>query len=205
MSLLKRFTLSPIASDLRFAIRITNRNRNQIAPAILGLELAAPTLWAPGIFWLFPQEKTSMPTKFLVFWGGVFCFFVRGGTANYIFMARGFFLRCFPAFRQGWMFGSPNRHVSCCAFSQISPGLILGVPATPDHDTSAQAPDPNGSSIAIQMGGVQTPSNQDDSLRACFSKNVAVELGRVPRDFSTIPRSGFDVPLLIVFTTCHSL
>ena len=35
-------------------------------PAILGLEMAAPILWAPGLVF---GSKTSMPIKFLI-WGG---------------------------------------------------------------------------------------------------------------------------------------
>ena len=43
-------------------------------PAILGPEMAAPIL--SGIFWLFLQEQTSMPIKFLVLGGA---FWVWGG------------------------------------------------------------------------------------------------------------------------------
>ena len=37
--------------------------------AVLGPEMAAPILWAPGIFGLL--QETSMPTKFLVLGGRV--------------------------------------------------------------------------------------------------------------------------------------
>ena len=39
-------------------------------PATLGPEMAAPILWAPGIFWFYLQEKASTPIKFLVLGGG---------------------------------------------------------------------------------------------------------------------------------------
>ena len=45
-------------------------------PVILGPEMAAPVLWAPGIF-LVLSAGNPMPIKFLVFFGG-------GGTAKLI-------------------------------------------------------------------------------------------------------------------------
>ena len=48
-------------------------------PAILGLEIAAPILWAPGIFWFFLQENPHAP-KIPPFRGGVLGFFKRGGV-----------------------------------------------------------------------------------------------------------------------------
>ena len=60
---------------------------------VLGPEIAAPTLWTPGIsgsfFW-----KTSMPKKILVLGGGGYLgFFGRGGgvSVNFIFYGRGEF------------------------------------------------------------------------------------------------------------------
>ena len=55
-------------------------------PAILGPEMAAPILWAPGSFALLLQE-TSMPIKFLVL-GGIF-FVEGGGGADCFFMGAG--------------------------------------------------------------------------------------------------------------------
>ena len=61
-------------------------------PVILGPDMAAPILWAPGIFWLFLLEN-PMPIKFLLLGGeGVLGFFRRGGgSANFIFMGVGIF------------------------------------------------------------------------------------------------------------------
>ena len=47
--------------------------------------MAVPILWAPGMFGFFLQGKTSMPIKFLVFFGGggvffVFLFLLGGGS-----------------------------------------------------------------------------------------------------------------------------
>ena len=42
-------------------------------PAILGLEMAAPILWAPGIFWFFLLDNPHAH-KFLVLGGGVLGF-----------------------------------------------------------------------------------------------------------------------------------
>ena len=49
-------------------------------PAILGPEMAAPILWAPGIF-VFSAGNPPMPIKLLVL----------GGGADFIFMAAGDF------------------------------------------------------------------------------------------------------------------
>ena len=64
-------------------------------PAILGPEMAAPILWAPGIFWFFllenPHAHKIPPFR------GVLGFFRRvGGSANFIFMGVGIF----PKFRR---------------------------------------------------------------------------------------------------------
>ena len=54
-------------------------------PATLGPEMAAPILWAPGIFGSFCW-KTPMPIKFLVLWGGGW----RRGKCQFDFLcARG--------------------------------------------------------------------------------------------------------------------
>ena len=47
-------------------------------PAILGPEMAAPILWAPGKKAFFLQEK-AMSIKFLVLGGGYWVFFLGGG------------------------------------------------------------------------------------------------------------------------------
>ena len=61
------------------------------SPAILGLEMAAPILWAPGICWLFLQEQNFHAHKTPRFWG-VFGFLLGGGSANFILMGMGIFL-----------------------------------------------------------------------------------------------------------------
>ena len=53
-------------------------------PTILGLEMAAPILWAPGIFWLFLLEKPRAHKIPRLKGGGV-------GSANFIFMGAGIF------------------------------------------------------------------------------------------------------------------
>ena len=56
--------------------------------AILGPEMGAPILWAPGIFAVFLQENLhvhKIPRFRGAFWVG------GGGSADFIFMARGFF------------------------------------------------------------------------------------------------------------------
>ena len=62
-------------------------------PVILGPEMAAPILWAPGIFWLFLQENPHAHKIPPFRGGGVLGFFRRGGggSANFIFMGVGFF------------------------------------------------------------------------------------------------------------------
>ena len=55
--------------------------------------MAAPILWAPGIFWLFRLENPQ-PIKFLLAGVGFLGFFRRGGDgiANFILMGAGKFL-----------------------------------------------------------------------------------------------------------------
>ena len=62
-------------------------------PVIPGPEMAAPTLWAPGIFWFFLLEN-PMPVKFLLLgrgWG--WFFFLEGGgwKCQFYFYGRGDF------------------------------------------------------------------------------------------------------------------
>ena len=65
-------------------------------PEILGPEMAAPTLWAPGKIAFFLQE-TAMPIKFLVV-GGVLGFFLGGKLGDWFLYTSGAG-RCCP-FRQ---------------------------------------------------------------------------------------------------------
>ena len=61
--------------------------------AILGPEMGAPILWAPGIFAFFLQENL-MSIKFLVLGGGGGILgWGRGGSADFIFMGAGIFLK----------------------------------------------------------------------------------------------------------------
>ena len=60
--------------------------------AILGPEVAAPILWAPGISAFFLQENRHVH-KNSSFWGGIFLGFGGGGgSADFIFMGAGIFL-----------------------------------------------------------------------------------------------------------------
>ena len=60
-------------------------------PVILGPEMAALILWAPGIFWFFLLEN-PMPIKFLLLGGGVLGFFRRRGwKCQFYFYGRGDF------------------------------------------------------------------------------------------------------------------
>ena len=47
-------------------------------PVILGPEMAAPIVWAPGIFWFFLLEN-PVPVKSLVLEGGGVVGFLEGG------------------------------------------------------------------------------------------------------------------------------
>ena len=65
-------------------------------PVILGPEMAAPILWAPGIFGLFLM-KNPHAHKIPPFRGGVLCFLGGGGgSSNFIFMGVGIFPLCCP-------------------------------------------------------------------------------------------------------------
>ena len=59
-------------------------------PTILGPEMAAPILWAPGIFGSFCWKTPNRG-------GGVlgFCRRGGGGSANFIFMGAGIFLKSY--------------------------------------------------------------------------------------------------------------
>ena len=54
--------------------------------------MAAPILWAPGIFWCFLQAKTPHAHKIPCFGGGGDFGVLGGGSANSIFMGAGIFL-----------------------------------------------------------------------------------------------------------------
>ena len=76
------------AKDLHFRKSVVS---TKFLPAILGPEMAAPILWAPGIFWFFLLENTHAH-KIPPFRGGVRGFLRRGGgSANFIFMGVGIF------------------------------------------------------------------------------------------------------------------
>ena len=69
---------------LRFGVFQNNPHVRNFSARSLGLEMAAPILWAPGIFGSFCR-KPPLPIKFLVFWGGGILFFGEGGgSANLI-------------------------------------------------------------------------------------------------------------------------
>ena len=60
-------------------------------PVILGPEMAAPFLWAPGIYWFFLLENPRAH-KIPPFRGGWWGFLEGGGgSANFIFMGVGIF------------------------------------------------------------------------------------------------------------------
>ena len=62
-------------------------------PVILGPEMAAPILWAPGIFWLFLLENPHAHKIPPFRGGGGSWVFLEGGggSANFIFMGVGIF------------------------------------------------------------------------------------------------------------------
>ena len=66
----------------------------KFSSAILGPEMAAPILWAPGKIALFLQEK-PMSIKVLLLGGGVFWVLGGGGSADFIFMGARIFLTFF--------------------------------------------------------------------------------------------------------------
>ena len=59
-------------------------------PVTLGLEMAAPILWAPGIFWFFLLENPHAHKIPRFRGGGSWLFGRSGGSANFIFMGVGF-------------------------------------------------------------------------------------------------------------------
>ena len=60
-------------------------------PVILGPEMAAPILWAPGIFWFFLQENPHAH-KIPPFRGGCWIFLEGGGEVPILLLwAWGFF------------------------------------------------------------------------------------------------------------------
>ena len=59
--------------------------------AILGPEMGAPIIWAPGVFAFFLQENLHVH-KIPIFRGD-FVFFFGGGSADFIFMGAGSFLK----------------------------------------------------------------------------------------------------------------
>ena len=68
-------------------------------PAILGPEMAAPILWAPGISWFFLLENPHAQKIPLFRAGGCWGFLEGGGgSANFIFMGAGIFSRIVPEF-----------------------------------------------------------------------------------------------------------
>ena len=79
--------------------------------AILGPEMAAPILWAPGIFGLFLQENPSAHK--IPLWGGGGFFLRGGGSANYIFMGVGIFPMRGSCGRVKW------NHLSFSAFCSL--------------------------------------------------------------------------------------
>ena len=64
----------------------------RVFKAILGPQMAAPILWAPGIFWFFLLENPHAH-KIPPFRGGFWVFLEGGGgSANFISMGVGIFL-----------------------------------------------------------------------------------------------------------------
>ena len=63
-------------------------------PAILGPEMAAPILWAPGKIAFFLQENLHAHKIPCFRGGGYFGFFLGGGSADFIFMDARIFLIC---------------------------------------------------------------------------------------------------------------
>ena len=66
------------------------RVRKTFLSAILGPEMGAPILWAPGIFAFFLQENLHVH-KIPRFRKGCILGFSGGGSANSIFMGAGIF------------------------------------------------------------------------------------------------------------------
>ena len=79
-----------LLGDLRQSVP-QNGRVHLLGVEILGLEMGAPILLAPGILLSFCR-KTSMSRKILVSGGGGVVFFLGGGSADSIFMGAGIFL-----------------------------------------------------------------------------------------------------------------
>ena len=76
-------------------------------PAILGPEMAAPILWAPGILGFFLLENPHAHKIPPFFGGGVLGFFRRGGRgADSILMGVGIFLFFSSVFSSGVPWGN---------------------------------------------------------------------------------------------------
>ena len=63
----------------------------KVLSAILGPDMGAPILWSPGIFAFFLQENLHVHKIPCFRGGGILGFW--GGTADFIFMGAGIFLR----------------------------------------------------------------------------------------------------------------
>ena len=90
---------SPFASDFHlrgtrasWGVKKSEKNLMSVIfpPATLGPEMAAPILWAPGIFLVLsagkPPRHKNPPSR-----GGVVSFEKGGGSANFIFIGVGIF------------------------------------------------------------------------------------------------------------------
>ena len=73
-----------------------------IPPIILGLEMAAPILWARGIFWFFLQENPHALKIPRFFWGGVVGFLERGGEVQILILC---YFACSPEEFCEYLFG----------------------------------------------------------------------------------------------------
>ena len=82
-------------------------------PVILGPEMAAPILWAPGIFWFFLLENPHAHKIPPFRGGGVLGFSRRGaGSANFIFMGVGISPNIFALYAGG---GGHSRVFDSCS------------------------------------------------------------------------------------------
>ena len=53
---------------------IFRKKKPHVRTAILGPEMAAPLLWAPGIYWFSVKQKALHAHKIPLFWGGIWGF-----------------------------------------------------------------------------------------------------------------------------------